>query len=180
MQHSITFDIQHAIHNVVLELRRRQALRRLSKGLAQLNDQELDDLLAEAGMQRKDLFANFVGNAPHRRLMGRMLMHFGVDRERASRHNWDDLVHAESRCAQCPGADRCRQWFEARRTNIAPNIFCPNAALFEYMCSAQAQFAAARSRVYSYTPDTPDSEAARVAAAWNAVRCKEEKPFWRQ
>ena len=180
MQHSMTFDIQHPIHSIMLELRRRHALRRLSKGLALLTDEELDDLLAEAGIQRKELFTDFDGKAPHRPLMGRMLMRFGVDRGRASQHHWGDLVRAESQCARCLSAGQCQRWFDARHTNIVPEIFCPNAALFNCIRSAQARLAAAKARVYPFTPDSPDSTAARVEAAWNAVRDHEGEPFWRQ
>ena len=179
MQNSMNFDIQHPIHSIMLKLRRKLALRRLNKDLALLTDEELNDLLAEAGLQRKDLFTSFDGNAPHRRLMSRMLTHFGVDREQASQNNWGDLVQAESQCTQCLGAGRCQRWSDGRDTNIAPNIFCPNAALFEFIRSVQARAAAARARVYPYTPDSPDSKAARVQAAWNAIRSQEGKPFWR-
>ena len=180
MQHSMNFDIKHPIYSIMLELRRRNALRRLSKGLALLTDEELDDLLADAGIQRKDLFTSFEGNTPRRRLMGRMLMHFGIDRKRASQHHWGDLVHAENRCARCLSMGRCQRWFDAHNTNIEPKTFCPNAALFEYIRSVQAQLAAAKARLYPYTPDLPNSKAARVELAWNAVRSHEEKPFWRQ
>lgn len=179
MQNSMTFDIQHSIHSIMLKLRRKLALRRLNKDLTLLTDEELNDLVAEAGLKRKDLFTSFDGNAPHRRLMSGMLTHFGVDREQASQNNWGDLVHAESQCAQCLGAGRCQRWSDGRDTNIAPNIFCPNAALFEFIRSVQARAAAARARVYPYTPDSPDSKAARVQAAWNAIRSQEGKPFWR-
>ena len=180
MRNSMNFDIKHPIHSFMLELRRRNALRRLNKDFAQLTDKELDDLLAEAGIQRKDLFTSFDGNTPRRRLMGRMLMHFGIDRERASQHHWGHLVRAESRCTRCLSVRRCQRWFEAHNTNIEPKTFCPNAAVFENIRSAQAQFTAAKARIYPYIPDSLDSKAVWVELAWKAVRSHEEKPFWRQ
>ena len=180
MQPFMNFNILHPFHSIMLGLRRKRALRRLSEVLSIETDEELEDLLEEVGIQRKNLFTSFDGNAPHRRRMGRMLVHFGVDRAQASLHHWGDLVHAERRCARCRGADRCQRWLDAHHTNIAPNVFCPNAAQFEYIRSAQVRLAAAKARIHPHAPDSPDSSAARVEAAWNAVQGREGKPFWRQ
>ena len=100
MQQSITISIEYRIRRIVLDLRRRWVLRRLSKGLSCLTNEDLVDLLAKAGIRRSELFMNFKGNALHRQLMGQMLTHFSVNREKASEHRWSDLVCAESVCAR--------------------------------------------------------------------------------
>ena len=137
MQQSITTNIEHPIRRTMLDLRRRWVLRRLSKGLSNFTNKELADLLVKAGIRRSELFTSFKGNALHRRLMGQMLTHFSVDRERASEHRWLDLVYAERVCARCPNKGRCRRWFEWGMNNNAPDIFCPNAGFFHQMQSAQ-------------------------------------------
>ncbi len=62
MQQSITIGIEYPIRRIVLDLRRRWILRRLSKGLSCLTNEDLVDLLAKAGMRRSELFMNFKGN----------------------------------------------------------------------------------------------------------------------
>ena len=137
MQQSISIKIEHFIHRILLDLRRRWTLRRLNKGLSYFTNKELAHLLAKAGIKRSELFTSFKGNALHRRLMGQMLTHFSVDGEKASEHRWPDLVNAERVCARCPSKGRCRRWFEWGVNNNAPIIFCPNAGFFHQMQSAQ-------------------------------------------
>ena len=137
MQQPTTINVEYPIRSIMLGLRRRWILRRLSKGLSYFTNKELADLLAKAGIRRSELFTSFKGNALHRRLMGQMLTHFSVDRKRASEHRWPDLVYAERVCGRCPNKGRCRRWFEWGVNNNAPNIFCPNAGLFHQMQSAQ-------------------------------------------
>jgi hypothetical protein len=96
---------------------------------------------------------NFKGNTLHRQLMGQMLTHFSVDREKASEHRWSDLVHAERVCARCPNKDRCRRWFEWGVNNNAPNIFCPNAGLFHQIQLAQQRRMEARTQTYARIVD---------------------------
>ncbi len=150
MQQSITINIEHPIRRTTLDLRRRWVLRRLSKGLSYFTNKELAHLLTKAGIRRSELFTSFKGNALHRRLMGQMLTHFSVDRERASEHRWPDLVYAERVCAGCPNKGRCRRWFEWGVNNNAPIIFCPNAGLFHQMQSAQQrQVIEAKTQTYA-------------------------------
>ncbi len=78
MQQSITINIEYPIRRIMLDLRRRWILRRLSQGLSYFTKKELVDLLARAGIRRSELFTSFKGNALHRQLMGQMLNHFSV------------------------------------------------------------------------------------------------------
>ena len=133
MQQSTTINVEYPIRRIMLDLRRRWVLRRLSQGLSYFTNKELVDLLARAELRRSELFTNFEGNALHRRLMGQMLTHFSVDGEKASEHHWPNLVYAERVCARCPNMGRCRRWFEWGVHNNAPNIFCPNAGFFHQM-----------------------------------------------
>ena len=149
MQQSISIKIEHFIHRILLDLRRRWTLRRLNKGLSYFTNKELAHLLAKAGIKRSELFTSFKGNALHRRLMGQMLTHFSVDREKASEHRWSDLVYAEKVCARCPNKDRCRRWLEWRVNSNAPNIFCPNAGLFHHMRLALERQIEARTQTYA-------------------------------
>ena len=133
MQQSITINIEYPIRRIMLDLRRRWILRRLSQGLSCFTNKELVDLLARAGIRRSELFTSFKGNALHRQFMGRMLTHFSVDCKKASDHHWRDLMYAENVCARCPNKGRCRRWLEWGVNHNAPNIFCPNARLFHQM-----------------------------------------------
>lgn len=102
----------------------------LKKRLAELSDEELDHTLASGGRNRADLFTVFEGNARHRQLLAKMIEHFGVDLDHATRNHWDALKHADGICAQCANTKRCRNWLACGSTNDAPRIFCPNAELF--------------------------------------------------
>ncbi len=135
---------------------------------------------SEAGIRRSELFTRFKGNALDRQLMGQMLIHFSVDRQTASEHDWPDLVHAERVCARCPNKGRCRRWLEWGVKNNAPNIFCPNAGRFQQMRLTQQRRMEARTRTFAHTTDPEASDTVRVEAVWTAVRNPEEKSFWQQ
>ncbi len=149
MQQSISINIEYPIRRILLDLRRRWALRRLGKGLACFTNKDLVDLLAKVGISRSELFTSFKGNALHRQFMGQMLTHFSVDRKKASEHHWRDLVYAEKVCARCPNKVRCQRWLEWGVNHNAPNIFCPNARLFHQMRSAQQRRVEARTQTYA-------------------------------
>ena len=125
--------LKRPMHRFALALSRKRARRRLHRTLAGFTKQQLAELLSDAGIRRSDLFANFNSHPRHRRLMGEMLARFGVDRETACAYHWDELVEAETACAQCPNADKCRRWLAWGRNNGAPNVFCRNAGRFTQM-----------------------------------------------
>ncbi len=112
---------------------RRWPGRYLRKRLAGLSDEDWDGLLSSQGMTRADLFTVFRGNARHRQLMARMIAHFRVDLDHATRRCWDELKRADGVCAGCVRSKRCRDWFVWDLKNDAPRIFCPNAVRFDEM-----------------------------------------------
>lgn len=161
-------------------LRRRRARRRLNRDLAGLTNKELSDLLAKAGIRRSDLFAGLEGAPRHRRLMGHMLVRFGIDRETACQHNWRSLAQAERACAQCANAGRCERWLAWGRTNNAPTVFCRNAGLFTQMRLDLARLTRTQPRTYALESSLAGAEAAHIAEAWTRLRELEERPFWRK
>ncbi len=112
------------------------ASHRLKKSVGQLSDEELDRLLISTGRTRKDLFTVFRGNATHRRLMGLMIRHFGLDIDYVIQHHWDALRQAERTCVRCSNVKRCRNWIVWDLENDAPRVFCPNAALLDEIADA--------------------------------------------
>jgi hypothetical protein len=110
---------------------------RLNTQLSRLSDTRLNRWTARAGIERGDLFTVFKGNAAHRQLMARMLVHFNVEPTTAAVQYWQALRNAEAICTCCPNVGRCERWLRWGRKNNAPNIFCPNAALFRRLESLQ-------------------------------------------
>lgn len=165
-------------HRVGATLRRTRARRRLNRTLADFTNQELTDLLAKAGLSRSDLFAGREGTPRHRRLMGHMLVRFGIDRQTACRHNWRSLTQAERACAQCANAGKCERWLAWGRTNNAPTVFCRNAGLFTQMCLDLDRLTRMQPRTYGLESGLAGAAAAHIAEAWNRLRELEERPFW--
>ena len=172
MAHALAFQFSHPLSSLRRSLSRRRAARRLSGSLTRLSENELDGLLARTGRTRRELFADFRGNARHRRLMGHMMTRFGLDPAEAARRRWRELRAAEALCLQCGNKGRCRRWLEWGRENPAPTVFCPNAALF------------ARLRLDLARPDGGEAAgkagADRVATAWSVLRDLEDVACWRR
>lgn len=108
-----------------------RARRRLRNSLASFSAEELERTLAAAELQRRDLFADHVALAPHRRFLARMIGHFGVELDPALGDRWDDLRDADRVCERCGMRRRCHRWFAWARANDAPRVFCPNADLLD-------------------------------------------------
>jgi hypothetical protein len=125
------------LRRTVIPVGRKYALFRLNTRLTQFSDARLDRWTSRAGIERSDLFTVFKGNAAHRQLMARMLVHFNVEPTKACARCWQVLRGAEAVCARCPNVGRCRRWFRWGRKNHAPDVFCPNAALFRELESLQ-------------------------------------------
>ncbi len=125
------------VRRIVILVGRKYALFRLNTRLARFSDARLDRWTSRAGIERSDLFSVFKGNAAHRQLMARMLAYFNVEPAKASVRCWQALRDAEAVCAGCPNTGRCRRWHRWGRKNHAPNVFCPNAALFRELESLQ-------------------------------------------
>jgi hypothetical protein len=165
-------------HRLGLALDRRRALRRLNRDLAEFTNKDLADVLARVGIRRSDLFTGFSGNLRHRRLMGHMLVRFGIDRETACQHYWRNLVQAERACAHCSNADKCERWLSWGRTNNAPNVFCRNAGLFTQIRLNLDRLTRASPRTYGLESGLASAEAAHIAEAWSRLHQIEAQPFW--
>jgi hypothetical protein len=165
-------------HRASAALRRTRARRRLNRTLAEFTNKELSDLLAEAGMRRSDLFAGRDGAPRHRRLMGHMLVRFGIDRETACQHGWRSLAQAERACAQCANAGKCERWLAWGRANNAPTVFCRNAGLFTQMRLDLDCLTRPQPRTYAFESGLAGAEAAHIAEAWSRLRELEAQPFW--
>lgn len=108
-----------------------QAENRLRRELSCFSDEQLERVLADAGMSQGDLAAIFKGRARNRSLMAAMMEHFGVRPKEAGLRYWGALRDAERVCAHCSSVRRCRRWLEWGARNDAPRVFCPNAPLFD-------------------------------------------------
>ena len=108
-----------------------QAENRLRRELSCFSDEQLERVLADAGMTQSDLTAILKGRARNRSLMAAMMEHFGVKPKEAGLRYWGALKDAERVCAHCSNVRRCRRWLEWGARNDAPRVFCPNAALFD-------------------------------------------------
>ncbi len=128
---AITKRLADGKREVDMWLERWRARRRLGRVFSQLDGQELDRALADVGMSRADMSTLFRKSGGHRRLMGRMMAHYGVDHDTAAPKYWAALRDAERVCAECRTRGRCKRWFAWGRANDAPRIFCPNADLFD-------------------------------------------------
>jgi len=180
MQLSAIIALKRPWHRAGSALRRSRARRRLNRTLVGFSNKELTDLLANAGMRRSDLFAGREGTPRHRRLMGHMLVRFGIDRETACQHSWRSLAQAERACAQCANAGKCERWLAWGRTNNAPTVFCRNAGLFTQMRLDLDCLTRTQPRTYALEGRLAGAEAARIAEAWNGLRDLEARPFWRK
>jgi hypothetical protein len=125
------------MRRIVSLVARKYAVFRLDGPLGRFSDARLDRWAARAGLARSDLFTPFRGNADHRRLMARMLAYFNVEPAKACASCWQDLRDAEALCARCPNSGRCARWLAWGRRNNAPEVFCPNAALFRELEALQ-------------------------------------------
>ena len=103
----------------------------LKRRLANFSDEELDRVLVSAGKNRGDLFKVFKGNAKHRQRLARIIEHYKVNLDHATRNHWRALRHADEVCATCGNTKRCRSWCGWGVKNDAPRIFCPIAPLFD-------------------------------------------------
>ena len=112
----------------------------LKKSLGSFSDEELDRVLASVGRNRRNLFTVFKGNAKHRQRMAKMIEHYRVNLDHATRYCWDALRHADEACAKCTNTKRCRNWCRWGVKNDAPRIFCPNAELFDEIALSDAEF----------------------------------------
>ena len=175
-----TIDLKHRLRRLTAILRRNWARRRLTRDLAYFTNKDLTDVLTQAGIRRSELFTGFKGNLLHRRLMGRMLERFGIDRETACEHHWRKLVHAERTCAGCPNSGRCQRWLAWGRRNNAPNVFCPNAGLFTQIRRDLDLLTRVRPRTYANRGGPTASQAMAVGSAWGTLRQLEQEPFWRR
>ena len=180
MRTSTTAKMKRRLRKVKTGLRRTRARRRLTRDLVGFSNKELADVLAKVGVRRADLFTGFEGNARHRRLMGRMLEHFDIDREMACEHQWRKLVYADKVCARCPNVAKCQRWLAWGRKNGAPNVFCPNAGLFTQLRLDLDLLMRVQPRTYALGAGAAPSEAASVAAAWGALDRVEAVPSWRR
>ena len=175
---STRIKVAHGLQNFRKNLRRKRVLRHLNRDLAGYSNKELADLLARARMRRSELFTGFKGNRPHRQLLGRMLSHFGIDRELACEHQWHKLVRADKACAHCANVEKCRRWLAWGRKNDAPNVFCRNAALFTQLRLDLALLTRTAPRTYAHGAGLFSSQAEAVGGAWHRQRRREEAPHW--
>ncbi len=129
-------DPKGVIQRIRKSLRRWWAAQRLSTELVYLPDEELNRLLADAGLARGDLFSGRPNNPRDRRRMAKMLVHFGVDPHEATPRYWGALKDAERVCTHCTQKKRCDRWHDWGVRNNAPLIFCPNARLFDEIATA--------------------------------------------
>jgi len=110
----------------------------LARALGHLDDREIESALRRAGLSRAKLFTPKNAIARHRVRMAHMLDVLGIDIRDAVEWNWDDLKEADRKCLACRDAGRCRRWLECGRINDAPQVFCPNASLFQDIGADQA------------------------------------------
>lgn len=106
---------------------------RLRMELGRLGPGELDRVLADAGLSRRDLPSGLGERRGSRPLMARMLAHFGVRQDRVAVRYQGALRDAERVCNHCGATARCRRWLNRGATDDAPRLFCPNAELFDEM-----------------------------------------------
>lgn len=111
----------------------------LARSQEHLSDREIDAALVRAGLERADLFTPGNAIARHRVRMAHMLLAFEIDPERAVREHWEALKQADGHCSRCAQVGRCRRWLEWGGRNGAPQVFCPNAALFAAIAAGQAR-----------------------------------------
>lgn len=117
--------------------RRRWQHPSLARSQACRRDDEIDAALREAGLARADLFTPANAIAHHRVHMAHMLAAIGIDVPRAVDEYWESLKQADGVCAGCSQTGRCRRWLDWGRANAAPDVFCPNAALFRSIPAEQ-------------------------------------------
>ena len=110
----------------------------LARALEHLDDREIDSALRRAGLSRAKLLTPRDAIARHRVRMAHMLAALGIDVRDAVERNWDVLKEADRKCSMCREAGRCRRWLDWGRLNDAPQVFCPNAALFQDIGADQA------------------------------------------
>ncbi len=180
MSRSTRVAVTHGFRRFRSNLRRKRVLRHLNRDLAGYSNGELASLLAKAGLRRSQLFTGFKGNRPNRRLMGRMLQHFDIDRELACEHQWRKLVHAETACARCANVEKCQRWLAWGRKNDAPKVFCRNAGLFTQLRLDLAVLSRATPRTYAFGAGPASDQAEAVGSAWRRQNRLEEKPHWRR
>lgn len=110
----------------------------LARALGHLKDHEIDSALSDAGLSRAKLFTPRDAIARHRVRMAHMLATLEVDVHDAVDWNWEALKQADQTCSLCREVGRCRRWLEWGRVNDAPQVFCPNAPLFQEIGADQA------------------------------------------
>lgn len=111
----------------------------LARSLGRLSDAEIDEALKAAGLCREGLFIARNAIARHRTRMAHMLAMLGIDIADAVRDHWTALKDADQRCSLCPNVGRCRRWLEWGQVNDAPQVFCPNAGVFDAIGADQAK-----------------------------------------
>ena len=109
---------------------------RLKRELSRFSEQELDRILADAGLSRSDLDTMLDGGADNHTLMSAMMAHFGAPTGDEVFRYWGALRDAERVCTHCSSVKRCRRWLDWGAKNDAPRVFCPNAELFDEMAEA--------------------------------------------
>lgn len=122
-----------ALRRLARPLTRWRAENRTARELGQHSPRELDRVLFDAGLSRNDLTAAPGGRKENRKLMSRMLVHFGVRPDRTVVRYQGALRDAERVCAYCRDTTRCRRWLNRGAADDAPRLFCPNAELFDEM-----------------------------------------------
>jgi len=106
---------------------------RLKMDLARIGPSELDRVLADAGLTRRDLPSGLGDRRGSRTLMARMLSRFGIRPDRIAVRYQGALRDAERACARCDTTARCRRWLNRGAAKDTPRRFCPNAELFDEM-----------------------------------------------
>ncbi len=101
-----------------------------------LCDEGLEKAMAEAGLGRRARFGRFGARSGSRRLLGRMMAHFGIAPEKAAERQWAALKEAARVCARCARVKRCRSWLDWGLRNDAPRLFCPNAERLDEIARA--------------------------------------------
>jgi hypothetical protein len=68
-----------------------------------------------------------------------MLRHYGLSPTRTRAGALLEMVVAETRCAVCPNASRCRRFLMGAAPDDVPAAFCPNADLLGELLFAELQ-----------------------------------------
>lgn len=111
----------------------------LARPISALSDDEIDNALERAGLTRKDLFTPKNAIAQHRTMMAGMLATLGINVEQTVRDRWVNLKEADHICSRCTQTGRCHRWLEWGRPNTGPEVFCPNATLFNEIVADQTE-----------------------------------------